>query len=85
MHDSVKYLGITIDCRLNFQDHIHILATKLSKSVGIHCKLKHILPQNTSLNLYHSMIHLLYGIPIWGNSCNKHLKRITTLQNKDVK
>jgi len=50
MHDSVKYLGITIDCRLNFQDHTDTLATKLSKSVDFLCKLKHILPQKTLLN-----------------------------------
>jgi len=41
LHCSVKYLNITIDYRLNFQDHINVLATKLSKSVGVLCKPKH--------------------------------------------
>ena len=29
--------------------------------------------------------HLLYGITIWGNTYKKYLKRLRTLQNKDVK
>jgi len=29
--------------------------------------------------------HLLYGISIWGNTHNKHLNRLATLQNKAVK
>ena len=33
------------------------------------------------------MIHpyLLYGITVWGNAFDKHLKRLATLQNKAVK
>jgi len=34
MPHSVKYLGITIDRRLTFQDHIDTLAPKLSRSIG---------------------------------------------------
>ena len=29
--------------------------------------------------------HLLYGITVWGNAFDKHLKRLATLQNKAVK
>ena len=29
--------------------------------------------------------HLLYGIVIWGNTCDNHLKRLIILQNKAVK
>ena len=29
--------------------------------------------------------HLLYGITVWGNAFNKHLKRLAILQNKAVK
>jgi len=87
LYNSVKYVGITINCRLNFQDHIETRASRLSKSVGILCKLKHTLPLKTLVNLYYTMIHphLLYGITVWGNSSNKYLKGITTLQNKAVK
>jgi len=29
--------------------------------------------------------HLLYGIAIWGNTHDKYLKKLVTLQNKAVK
>jgi len=87
MPHSVKYLGITIDRRLTFQDHIDILISKLSRSIGIICKLKHIMPSKVLLNLYYTMVHphLLHGISIWGNTHNKHLNRLASLQNKAVK
>ena len=39
---SVKYLGITIDEKLNFAEHITKLTCKISRSVGILSKLQNI-------------------------------------------
>ena len=85
--DSVKYLGVTIDSRLNFDDHINLLCGKISRSVGVLSKLRHVLPLKALQNLYYSLIypHLLYGIIIWGNTYEMYLKRLTTLQNRAVK
>ena len=33
--DDVKYLGVTFDKNLDFDNHIHYLEKKLSRSVGI--------------------------------------------------
>ena len=44
VNKSVKYLGITIDEKLNFAERIIKLACKISKSVGILAKLRNILP-----------------------------------------
>ena len=46
----VKFLGVYVDERLNWDKHIQEITSKLSKSVGIMTKLKFILPQNTLLN-----------------------------------
>ena len=87
INDTVKYLIITIDNKLNFEEHINALATKISRSLGVLSKLRHILPKSALCNLYHSMIHphLLYAITVWGNAFDKHSKRLATLQNKAVK
>ena len=86
-NDQIKYLGITIDTRLNFVAHIGIAAKKFSRSLGVMCKLRNVLPPQALLVLYYSMIHphLLFGITIWGNTYEKYLKRLRTLQNKAVK
>ena len=80
INDTVKYLGITTDNKLNFEEHINALATKISRSLGTLCKLRHFLPKSALRNLHHSMIHfhLFYGITVWGNAFDKHLKRLAT-------
>ena len=85
--DSVKYLGITLDSKINLDKHCSILASKLSRSVGILSKLRHLLLPTTLHNLYYSMVrsHLLYGITIWENTTDKNLKRLISLQNKAIK
>ena len=70
INDPVKYLDIKVDNKLNFEEHINALATKISRSLGVLWKLRHTLPKSALRYLYHSMIHphLLYGITVWGNS-----------------
>jgi len=85
--EFVKYLGITIDSRLNIENYISTLASKVSRSVGELSKLRHVLPSAALCNLYYSLIHsqLLQGITIWGNTYDKYLKRLILLQNKAVR
>ena len=84
INDTIKNFGITIDNKLNLGKHI---ATKISKSLGVLCKLCHILPKSTLRNLYHSMIHLhsLYRITVWEIDFDKHFKRLATLRTKVLK
>ena len=69
------------------EEHIGIVAKKISRSLGVMCKLRNMLPSKAVPVLYYSMIHphLLYGIFIEGNTCEKYLKRLITLQSKAVK
>ena len=39
--NSVKYLGIIMDCNLNWKDHIFELSKKMSRGVGILFKLRY--------------------------------------------
>ena len=40
-HKSVKYLGILIDCHLNWKEHIRQISQKISRGIGILCKIRH--------------------------------------------
>ena len=64
LKNSVKYLGIAIEARLNFDVHINTLTRKIARCLGVITKLKQILPRKTHRSLYYTMIHscLLYGI-----------------------
>ena len=60
----VKCLGILIDCHLTWKYHIHYIATKISRTVGITAKRRHFLPQNILITIYRSLIqpYLSYGL-----------------------
>ena len=49
---SAKYLGVFIDDKLNFQEHIKHLEKKVLRSMGILSKLKNYLPTHALLKLY---------------------------------
>ena len=50
---SFKFLGVIIDSKLTFHEHVNYVISKLSKSRGIFYKLNY-LPENVLLSLYYS-------------------------------
>ena len=83
----IKYLGLYIDCHLDWSFHTNILSTKLSRAVGILSKVRYYVPKDVLLNIYHGIFSsiLNYGSIIWGQKSTKHIKRIETIQNKAIK
>ena len=69
---STIFLGITIDDQLKWLEHIQCIKNKVSKSVGILCKVQKYLDQKTLHNVYYTFgyPYLIYGVEIWGNACN---------------
>ena len=47
---KVKHLGVIIDNKLIFKDHINLVETKISRSVSILSKLKYYLDRISLLN-----------------------------------
>ena len=87
VHESAKYLGIHLDCHLNFRLHINFLESKIARCVGILAKLKHALPEKTLISLYYARVnsHLLYRLTVWGGLSKTSLDKLNTLHNKAVK
>ena len=44
--DSFNFLGITIDKHLAWKEHTHLIASNISRTVGVINRLKHYIPQN---------------------------------------
>ena len=51
----VKYLRITIDEVLSWNEYIDNLSKKLARANGILSKLHHYIPMETALAVYHSL------------------------------
>ena len=85
--DYVKYLGVLIDSNLTWKHHISHTASKISKSVGIICRLRHLAPFSTLPYIYRSLIYpyLSYGLVAWGQAAKSHMEKILILQKRVVR
>lgn len=85
--DSTKFLGIIIDKNLTFKPHITYISSKLSKSIGILHKVKHILPEEALKILYRTLIHpyIQYGIEAWYGTNKNKSNAILVLQKKAIR
>ena len=84
---SAKILGITIDEKLNFKEHINQLTSKLAKGMYILIKLAKFIPLNILKTVFDTNIypHLIYCLPIYGVTSNSTIKPIITMQKKFVR
>ena len=85
--NSIKYLGVLLDRKLTFAQHINSVCSKVSMNIGILYKLSLNVPKHLLKNLYFSFIspYLEYCNVIWGNASNIHLNRILILQKRAVR
>ena len=79
-------VGIHIDEKLTWKQHINVKSKQVSRTIGILNKLKNILPTTVLKTIYYSLIqsHLLYGLFVWGNDKIQN-SRLGTLQKKAIR
>ena len=78
-----KHLGLLLDEKLSFKDHINEIFRKAAKGINIIRKLRYFLPQTSLLTIYKSFIrcHLDYVDVIYDQPNNSSLvKRIESIQ-----
>ena len=56
--NSQKHLGVVLDNRLSFEDHLKMILNKVNKTIGLLCKLHNILPRPALLNTNVSLDHI---------------------------
>ena len=85
--DSMEYLGITIDSKLNWSKQIKNIESTLSTACGIMSKLRHYVPYECLRSYYYGKVYscLQYAVLAWGGSNDTRLHRINVLHNKIVK
>jgi len=52
----MQNFSVYIDEHLNWDKHIHVVACKVSRNVGILGKLKHSAPRRCLLQVYNSLV-----------------------------
>lgn len=81
------YLGLTLDENLTWENHLHGLILKLSRSTGILAKLRHYLDYKTLISVYHALFesHVKYCLLTLGHTTRELLDKIEKLQNKALR
>jgi hypothetical protein len=87
---NCKYLGVVLDKRLTFSEHIASSCAKALKLIGVYYSLinkKSDLTLNNKLLLYKAAFRsiLTYASPVWIDAAKTHLKKIQIVQNKILK
>ena len=84
---SIKFLGVIIDDKLKWKEHLQYIKNKISKSVGIIYKIRLYLDKATLKNLYFTFVYpyLIYCVEVWGNACDTHLEPIIKIQKRCIR
>ena len=82
--EHTKFLGVTIDSLLSWQQHISNVKGKVARALGIICKAKKNLSKESLITLYYSIIYpyLIYCVEVWGNASATHVISLFNLQKK---
>jgi hypothetical protein len=84
--NSLKFLGFIIDDKMTWGQHIRHIRGKVSRSIGLLARSRHLLNSATLKTLYYAFIYpyLSYCIDIWGQ-CNISLfQSVVRLQKKQL-
>lgn len=83
--ESVKLLGVTIDSRLTWKDHIDQVSLRVAKSAYAIRRVSKVSGEKAAIITYHALCAsiLNYCIEIWGHS--SHLKTLFVEQKKAVR
>ena len=81
---KTKFLGVMIDSKLNWKDHVAMVKSKLSKSIAIMRKAKHLLDRRSGMILYFSLFlpYLSYCCEVWGNTYRSNIKNVYIILQK---
>ena len=69
---SQKHLGVTLDVKLTFDEHLNNVLNKVNKAIGLLRKLQNLLSRSTLITIYKAFVrpHLDYGDILFDQTYN---------------
>jgi hypothetical protein len=82
---STKFLGMTMNNKLNWNNHVDSITKKLSKACYMLRNAKTCMSASSLMMIYYAFFHSImsYGIIFWGNSL--HSSSIFRIQKKAIR
>ena len=84
--DSVRYLGVKIDSKLNWKSHVNAIATKLNRANAVLYKVRDFVNANILRSIYYALfeLHINYACIIWGQNIST-ISHLYILQKKALR
>lgn len=85
--ESAKYLGVTLDEYLNWEAHIDLLKTQITKTLNAFKIIKNYIPTENKIQLYYAYIYsrIKYGIEVYGRANTLQMHKLQVKQNRCLK
>ena len=90
--DHVKYLGVLIDYKLSWKNHIDSITMRLSRTIGLVSKIRHFVPFHTLVSIYNCLVdnclvvpYLRYSLIAWGQAGKTQLNKLLILQKRALR
>ena len=82
--EHAKSLGLIIDDRLSWSNHISELCRKISSAIGALRRIRPLISQSTAVQIYHALIqpHFDYCAPVWDGLSSYLCEKLQKLQNR---
>lgn len=83
----IKFLGVLIDEKLTFAEHIKSVTCKINSVCGMLYKRRDYIPINCRKNLYFSLVYsrISYGLIVYGKNTNKALHPLHIANNRALR
>ena len=84
---TYKYLGLIVDEKFSWADHIKQVCCKLSQAAGTIFKVRNFLSKDIIMLIYHSLVgqKLRYGLICWATASQFLLNKVNVVHNKIVR
>ena len=84
---TFKYLGLIVDEKLSWTDHVNYVCLKLSQAAGVIFKVRNLLSHDALMLIYHALVSqkLRYGLICWATASKFLLDKVDIAHNKIVR
>ena len=84
---EARFLGVIVDDKLNWSQHIKTIKSKMSRYVGIMYRIKSSLPIQACLQIFHSLVmsHINFCSLVWGFSAKSNIESLFVNQKKGMR
>ena len=82
--EHAKSLGLIIDDRLSWSNHVKKLCRKISSAIGALRRIRSLISQSTAVQIYNALIqpHFDYCAPVWDGLSSYLCEKLHKLQNR---